>query len=39
MDEGRAAKVAESAYRETVHRIGKGRFVPLRAPATASTTF
>ncbi len=36
MDENRAAKVAESAYRETVRRIARGRFSRLPTPATVS---
>ena len=36
MDENRAAKVAESAYRETVRRIARGRFIRLPTPATVS---
>ena len=37
MDENRAAKVAESAYQETLRRIDKGLFADLPASATVST--
>ncbi len=37
MDENRAAKVAESAYRETLRRIDKGLFAPIPTPAKVST--
>jgi NTE family protein len=37
MDENRAAKVAESAYQETLHRIDKGLFADLSASAKVST--
>jgi NTE family protein len=37
MDEGRAARVAESAYQETLLRIDEGRFAQLPASARVST--
>jgi hypothetical protein len=37
MDENRASKVAESAYQETLHRIGEGLFAEIPASAEVST--
>ena len=37
MDENRAAKVAESAYLETLHRIDEGRFAGIPASAKVPT--
>ena len=37
MDENRAAKVAESAYRETLGRIDEGLFAPILATAKVPT--